>query len=136
MVCGHCSCIVVDKTLALLTRGRRFDSRLHQSVGRDFKPWPCLHMTLAVGGTLNTNTTTKLHYVKQKCCKGYWYEREATLSRTVLLSSSDLLLFDLHLTVTYSKTSKIRLILFGILANLNLILDTMDSVNKPIYKLF
>ena len=24
----------------------------------DFKPWPRLHMTLAVGGTLNTNTAT------------------------------------------------------------------------------
>ena len=38
-------CGVVDKSLALKTRGRRFDSRLHQSVGLDFKPWPCLHMT-------------------------------------------------------------------------------------------
>ena len=30
-------------------------SVLHQSVGRDFKLWPHLHMTLSDGGTLNTN---------------------------------------------------------------------------------
>ena len=33
---SHCG--VVDKPLALQTRGHRFDSRLHQSVGCDFKP--------------------------------------------------------------------------------------------------
>ena len=45
---------VVDKLLALYTRGRRFNSQLHQSVGWDFKLWIRLHMTIAVGGTLNT----------------------------------------------------------------------------------
>ena len=28
------------------------------SLSDESKPWPLLHMTLAVGGTLNTNTTT------------------------------------------------------------------------------
>ena len=55
---SHCG--VVDKPLALQTKGRRLDSQLHQSVGRDFKPWPRLNMTLAVGGTLNTNATTTI----------------------------------------------------------------------------
>ena len=36
-----------------------FDDWLLQSVGRDFKLCSCLHMTLAVGGTLNTNQLTK-----------------------------------------------------------------------------
>ena len=35
----------------------RFKLGLHQTVGRDFKLWTHLRMTLAIGGTLNTNTT-------------------------------------------------------------------------------
>ena len=35
--------------------GRRFDPGLLQSVGWDYKPRSCLHMTLAVGGMLNPN---------------------------------------------------------------------------------
>ena len=38
-------------------RGSEFDPRLPQSVGWS-KPWPNLHMTLAVGRTLNTNSLT------------------------------------------------------------------------------
>ena len=49
-------CGIVYKLIALQTRGRRFDPWHHQSVGYDYKLWPCLHMTLAVGGMLNTNT--------------------------------------------------------------------------------
>ena len=38
-----------------------FHSRLHQSVGWDFKAWPSLYMTLVVVGTLlNTNTTMSI----------------------------------------------------------------------------
>ena len=51
---------VLDKPLA----GRRFDSRLHQSVGWDFKPCPRSNMALPVGGTLNTNTTQQHKYQK------------------------------------------------------------------------
>ena len=39
-------------------RGRRFDPRLLQSVGWDYKPKSHLHMTRAVGGTLNPNQPT------------------------------------------------------------------------------
>ena len=35
-----------------------FDHHLLQSVGCNSKPWPCVHMTLAVGGTFNTNSHT------------------------------------------------------------------------------
>ena len=38
---------------------RRFDPWLLQSVGWDYKPRSRLHMTLAVGGTLNPNQTAK-----------------------------------------------------------------------------
>ena len=38
---------------------RRFDPWLLQSVGWDYKPRSRLHMTLAVGGTLNHNQTSK-----------------------------------------------------------------------------
>ena len=40
------------------TGGRRFDPGLLQPVGWDYKPKSRLHMTLAVGGTLNTNQPT------------------------------------------------------------------------------
>ena len=48
----------VVMSLALYTRGRRFDPGLLQSVGWDYKPSSRLHMTLAVGGTLNPNQPT------------------------------------------------------------------------------
>ena len=48
----------VVMSLALKTRGRRFDPGLVQSVGWDYKPRSHLHMTLAVGGTLNPNQPT------------------------------------------------------------------------------
>ena len=51
---------VVDKLLALQTRSRRFHFRHHQSVGQVFKALSHLHMTLAVSGTLNSNTTIML----------------------------------------------------------------------------
>ena len=46
-------------SLALRTRGCRFDPRLLQSVGKDYKLRYRLHMTLAVGWTLNPNSTNQ-----------------------------------------------------------------------------
>ena len=42
-------------TFTFLTKSWRFDPQCLQSVGWDFKPWPRLNMTLAVGGMLNKN---------------------------------------------------------------------------------
>ena len=50
----------MDKPLALYTR---FDPRIHKCFGWDLKLWPYLHMTLTVGGTLNTK--------KQDALMGY-----------------------------------------------------------------
>ena len=47
----------------LYTRGCWFDPLLLQSVRWDVKRWPCLHMTLAVGGTLNTHTKDIAGYI-------------------------------------------------------------------------
>ena len=46
-------------SLALQTRGCRFDPGLLQSVGQYYKPKSRLHMTLAVGGTVNPNQSIK-----------------------------------------------------------------------------
>ena len=47
----------VVMSLAMYTRGRRFDPGLLQSVGWDYKPMSRLHMTLVVGGTLKPKST-------------------------------------------------------------------------------
>ena len=46
---------VVDKPLW----GPKLDPRLFQSIRGDSKLWSHLHMTLAVGGALNTNSPTE-----------------------------------------------------------------------------
>ena len=59
---------VVYKPLALypLPRDPEFDSQLLKSVRLDSKLWPHLHITLAVDGTLNTNSLTLIMAANNK----------------------------------------------------------------------
>ena len=45
--------MVVDKSCNSVVAG---SISAFPSLSVETKPWPCPHMTLAVGGTLNTNT--------------------------------------------------------------------------------
>ena len=52
---AHCAQNFFEILYPLLKTVLSFGPWFLQSVGSDFEPWPCPHMTLAVGGTLNTN---------------------------------------------------------------------------------
>ena len=51
------SCLGVVDTTSLVPRDPEFNPN-SSSLSDETKPWPCLQMTFAVGGTLNTSSIT------------------------------------------------------------------------------